>query len=442
MGEKRIMERDCGRKIVGKRDCDAKPEYHEELCKVVLRDAPRFDTYVEHPCLYDPNVHPPSFTHPAFVREVNPWSLVPDDDNVNVEYDEAVSGSDYYDSSSGYDDDDYDGEVDLQEHATTQQTELPKCGTQEADLCSKNKRKHSAERSAICENSATQSFQNDDSAYDDGGEVDLQKHATTQQAELPKCGTQEADLSSKKRKHSAGRSPIRENSASSSRSSLSSSVKEERKNQDEEGLQRAGKDDQMLDELERMISCWISAGKVDHQVLDEQQRIASSRHGYWERLLALKWWVKIDGCFRKPEKGGGYGGFGGYGAIVYDNTGKEIVAAAGVSERPVSNLYHKLQGVKLGLKLAKEYGCAVVELSTNSLYAVNVASMPYDPTQVPPLVLPIMEEIRQLSSEFTFLHINYLFKDQNRAADYLASLGKTIKFEPHEFPEELRQKDC
>ncbi|OVA16176.1 hypothetical protein BVC80_8519g9 [Macleaya cordata] len=412
---------------------DAKPEYHEELCKV-LRDAPRFDTYVEHPCLYDPNVHPPCFTpivrQPPFVREVNPCSLVPDD--VNVEYDEAVSGSDYYDSSSGYDDD--DGEVDLQEHATTQQAELPKYGTQEADLYSK-KRTHSAERSAMCENAATQSFQNDDSAFDDGGEVDLQKHATTQQAELPKCGTQEADLSSKKRKHSAGRSPIRENSASSS---SFSSVKEERKNQDEEGLQRAGKDDQM-DELERMISCWVSAGKVD-QLLDEQ-RIASSRHGYWERLLALKWWVKIDGCFRKPEKGG-YGGFGGYGAIVHDNTGKEIVAAAGVSERPVSNLYHKLQGVKLGLKLAKEYGCAVVEVSTNSLYAVNVASMPYDPTLVPPLVRPIMEEIQQMSSEFRFLHINYVFKDQNRAADYLASLGKTIKFEPHEFPEELRQTDC
>ncbi|OVA04061.1 hypothetical protein BVC80_1679g2 [Macleaya cordata] len=226
---------------------------------------------------------------------------------------------------------------------------------------------------------------------------------------LPKCcrtdhqEEEEADdLSSEKRNHSADerRSPMRENSPSSS--------------SHEDGIKRAEKNDQV-------------------------QQSDAQRQEYWRRLLALNYWVKIDGCFRKPEKGGGYRGYGGYGAIVCDNNGKEIVAAAGVSERPVSHLYHKLQGVKLGLKLAKEYGCSVVEVSINSMYAVNIASMPYDPTMVPPYVRPIMEEIKQMSYEFKFLHINYLFKDQNRAADYLASLGETIKFEPHEFPEELRK---
>ncbi|OVA18574.1 hypothetical protein BVC80_1831g113 [Macleaya cordata] len=179
--------------------------------------------------------------------------------------------------------------------------------------------------------------------------------------------------------------------------------------------------------------------RAENEQLD-MQPIASShevRKCFWNtwRSSPVIFWVNIDGCYRKREKGG-------YGAILRDNLAKPIVAATGVSEcGPVSVLYHQLQGVKRGLELAKEFRCRHVRVCTSSNYTVGVLDGSRFPEPLDYFVVaPILEEIRRMRDDgcFKWLQICRLPREHNRAADYLAKLDKTIQIiKPDEFPKEL-----
>ncbi|OVA09159.1 hypothetical protein BVC80_8223g13 [Macleaya cordata] len=246
---------------------------------------------------------------------------------------------------------------------------------------------------------------------DDGGE-----------ACLSKCGTQQVDLCSKKMEHSARISPICKNSASS----LVSTVKKSMQNDEEveEGQQRDEKDQQ----------------------LDEQKPIAYPPRLLWKEPYNIIYRVNIDGHLSKH-------GYGGYAAIVRDHKGKAIVAAAGSSGRPVPRLYLDLQGVKRGLELALKYGCPRVEVCTDSLYVSRIAGnkpsldgMNFHKESELDSVVPILEEIIKLKSEFILFYTSYFPREYNRAAIYLAKMGakigverEEIEFHPEKFPKQLQK---
>ncbi|OVA00728.1 hypothetical protein BVC80_9083g12 [Macleaya cordata] len=183
--------------------------------------------------------------------------------------------------------------------------------------------------------------------------------------------------------------------------------------EEEEGIQRAEND----------------------QVLDMQHEVGKC---IWKRRWSSSpviFWVNIDGCFRKREKGG-------YGAIIRDNHAKPIVASARVSEcGPVSVLYHQLQGLKRGLELAKEFRCRHIRVCTSSYYTVAVLHGSLFPEPLDYFVVaPILEEIRGMREDecFKWLQIRCIARKNNRAADYLAKLDKTIQIiKPDKFAKEL-----
>ncbi|OVA18577.1 hypothetical protein BVC80_1831g119 [Macleaya cordata] len=283
-----------------------------------------------------------------------------------------------------------------------------------------------------------ETYDNDDDSgsdaveYWDGGEADLPQCAATQlaffkisakthQADIPKCGTtQQADLCSKKKKHSASRYSTSGSSGSSSLSSVNTNKKKKNKKK----KKRRQNKKKILQNYQYEEDEELQRAEEDQ--LDEQS-ISSD-------VLYI---VHTDGCFRKGEKGG-------YGAILLDNHGKPIVAAAGVSERPLSVLYHQLQGVKRGLELAKKHGCLRVKVLCNSKYALGVTNGSSAPIlfDCHSLVARILEEIVLMRSEFTRFSINPIPREFNRAADYLAKLGKTIEIESNDFSRELEKLVC
>ncbi|OVA18575.1 hypothetical protein BVC80_1831g115 [Macleaya cordata] len=283
-----------------------------------------------------------------------------------------------------------------------------------------------------------ETYDNDDDSgsdaveYWDGGEADLPQCAATQlaffkisakthQADIPKCGTtQQADLCSKKKKHSASRYSTSGSSGSSSLSSVNTNKKKKNKKK----KKRRQNKKKILQNYQYEEDEELQRAEEDQQ---DEQSISSD-------VLYI---VHTDGCFRKGEKGG-------YGAILLDNHGKPIVAAAGVSERPLSVLYHQLQGVKRGLELAKKHGCLRVKVLCNSKYAVGVTNGSSAPVlfDCHSLVARILEEIVLMRSEFTSFSINPIPREFNRAADYLAKLGKTIEIESTDFPRELEKLVC
>ncbi|XP_026380433.1 uncharacterized protein LOC113275204 isoform X1 [Papaver somniferum] len=72
----------------------------------------------------------------------------------------------------------------------------------------------------------------------------------------------------------------------------------------------------------------------------------------------IVYYVMIDGYYRK-------GRGGGFGAVLRCESGLPIAALAGVSETPVSGLYHVFQGMLAGFKLAHKKKVRYVIMSCN-----------------------------------------------------------------------------
>ncbi|OVA18289.1 Ribonuclease H domain [Macleaya cordata] len=191
----------------------------------------------------------------------------------------------------------------------------------------------------------------------------------------------------------------------------------------EEALQRANKD--QLDKLQRAswninlgLCIWTRPRKGFYRVDTD-----GSVNGVFR---------KKDGYYKDKK--------GGYGAIIRDNSSMPIAAVAGVS-KPVSLLYHQLEGVKRGLELAINNECRKVRLCTNQAFIVKFIQKQYEPSDEDrESVEPIRDAIRKLIPKFEVFYMEDVEKEANRAADYLSKLFiKERVMKPHEFDEELNR---
>ncbi|KAI3930274.1 hypothetical protein MKW92_033851, partial [Papaver armeniacum] len=176
--------------------------------------------------------------------------------------------------------------------------------------------------------------------------------------------------------------------------------------------------------------------------------------------------ISIDGYFRKNRKAG-------YGVIIRNRyTGVPLLASAAVYDqgKPISSLYHELQGLNKGLELAIKYAlgnifivqrsrCIVPDIARWSSYCTDRdhVSTPYTFCKICAKwrnfydcteedyqlhVYPLIEEIR---GNFAMLESTSVWSygsvknKYNKAADYLAKLQvNKEEMKPHEFSEELK----
>ncbi|OVA14846.1 PDZ domain [Macleaya cordata] len=205
--------------------------------------------------------------------------------------------------------------------------------------------------------------------------------------------------------------------------------KEEEEEEEEQGKQRSAEDDP-ADNLRRarpklVKFIWGKPRKGSYRV-DTDGSIKVS--------------LRKDGSTRKWIKGG-------YGAIIRDHNGKLIRAVAGVSEKPVSVLYHQYQGMKKGLELAFKYTSSgpnppVVTMFINSMFAVHLIHHHhrggwYDEEDHEE-VISILGEIQKLISDHGRLSVLYCNKQSNRAADFLAKRFEEIDIGHEECEGELK----
>ncbi|KAI3957775.1 hypothetical protein MKX01_007606 [Papaver californicum] len=194
---------------------------------------------------------------------------------------------------------------------------------------------------------------------------------------------------------------------------------------------------------------------IDSWRNDERQAIGSSSY---DDEISI---INTDGFFRKNRKAG-------YGVIIRNRSGVPLVGSAGVytQGKPVSALYHELQGINRGSELAIKYGLRhKVMLYCSSYLAAELVESRFRCTcagrdhnstlrvvckictmwRIPEcseedfqLLCPLIQEIVENSYMFSFT-IYDCKRRQNNAADYLAKLQlKKEEINPIEFPEELK----
>ncbi|OVA15431.1 hypothetical protein BVC80_1221g6 [Macleaya cordata] len=144
-----------------------------------------------------------------------------------------------------------------------------------------------------------------------------------------------------------------------------------------------------------------------------------------------KGWYRVDTYGISTRNRGGCPAIstrsiGGCGAIIRDHEGTMIAAASGISDKK-SFLYNEVQGVKLGLILAKKIGLKRVKVTTVSRYIYKHLTDQRelleedDDTSI---VKPVFDEIRGIMLGFESVLFRISFRATNRAADYLAKLFK------------------
>ncbi|XP_026399002.1 uncharacterized protein LOC113294842 [Papaver somniferum] len=140
--------------------------------------------------------------------------------------------------------------------------------------------------------------------------------------------------------------------------------------------------------------------------------------------------INSDGSLREES--------GGFGAILRKPGGAVIVAASGGGP-PMFVVAHEMQGLELGLKMAKKEGAASVHISIDSMVVYNLLT---NSDMVPPCpVLQIWRRIKTLKTCFHGWKVSHCYKESNRVADYLAGLhftGEWVEIKEENFSPEIK----
>lgn len=132
---------------------------------------------------------------------------------------------------------------------------------------------------------------------------------------------------------------------------------------------------------------------------------------HWMRPEGDAIMINTDGSLRD--------GLGGYGSIIRDNPGSCLMAFAGPG-MAISLIGIELPGVQIGLRDAVSRGFRRAHLCLDSQDAVVLLNS-YDPD--PPWnVLYIWRHIVKLRRHFDWLKIEHIYRETNRAVDWLAGL--------------------
>lgn len=108
----------------------------------------------------------------------------------------------------------------------------------------------------------------------------------------------------------------------------------------------------------------------------------------------------------------------GYGAIIRDTGGFPVAAACGGSV-PRTVLLHEMQGADLGLQLALRCKCLKIHLSTDSMALFHLFK---SKNPKPPWTLIYLwRKISFLRRQFRRVRCSHVYRETNRAADWLAA---------------------
>ncbi|OVA00235.1 hypothetical protein BVC80_23g39 [Macleaya cordata] len=150
----------------------------------------------------------------------------------------------------------------------------------------------------------------------------------------------------------------------------------------------------------------------------------------WNKPLSDEFMINTAGSLSQSGAG--------YSDILRDHIGDAIAAVSGTS-RPLSITIHELQGIEAGLLLASEYSISCICIASDSKVAVSYFSSKNK--EVPWRATRVWKRIQRLTKRFEICNIVHIYRETNRAADYLAKLRHTTEFlvfTPCSFAQDLK----
>ncbi|OVA20171.1 Ribonuclease H domain [Macleaya cordata] len=129
----------------------------------------------------------------------------------------------------------------------------------------------------------------------------------------------------------------------------------------------------------------------------------------------------------------------GFGAIIRNTEGEVLAAAAGTVS-PSTITCHELQAIESGLVLANKLNLRRVTIGSDSQV---VCSYFNSPSSKPPWnLIPLWNRIKRLSLNLQSLTVKHIYRETNRAADFLANTHPMVEFielAPSSFAEDLKK---